>query len=69
MDSNSNRKIIKKSFCRRHRAICSSQGQTILTFPHIEGNILSAGQETNKVARTADGLSMDGLGKVSDKTS
>ena len=39
-----------------------SNGQTVLSFPHIEGITLGAGEEVDEVAGRASGMGVDRIG-------
>jgi hypothetical protein len=46
-----------------------SSGQTVLSFPHIEGITLGAGEEVDEVAGGASGMGVDRLGEVGNRAS
>ena len=43
-----------------------SSGQTVFSFPYIEGITLGAGEEVDEVAGGAGGMSVDEIGEVGD---
>ena len=46
----------------RRPVVIHSSGQTISSLPHIEGIVLGAGEEVDKVAGGAGGMDVDGIG-------
>ena len=46
-----------------------SSGQTVFSFPYIEGITLGAGEEVDEVAGGASGMGVDGIGEFGDRAS
>ena len=46
-----------------------SSGQTVFSFPNIEGFTVGAGEEVDEVAGIACGMGVDRIGEVGDRAS
>ena len=48
-------------------AVIHSSGQTVFSFPHIEGITLGASEEVDELAGGAIGMGVDWIGEIGDR--